>query len=46
MIDFSFSNMGLFDSETEWIHPTISVQTYEIIFVVEGEVNLFEDTEN
>lgn len=45
-IDFSFSNMGLFDSETEWIHPTISVQTYEIIFVVEGEVNLFEDTEN
>ena len=38
----SYSNMGLFDSDREWIHPTITTDTYEIIYVVEGEVHIRE----
>lgn len=41
-IELSYSNMGLFDSDKEWIHPTVTVNTYEIIYVVEGVVNIRE----
>ena len=40
--EFSFSNIGLFESEGDWIHPTVTVETYELIYVVAGEVSLFE----
>ena len=40
--DISYSNMGLFDSDKEWIHPTVTVDTYEIIYVVEGQVHIRE----
>lgn len=40
--DFSFSNMGLFDSEAEWLHPTVTIDTFEIIYVLAGEIHLFE----
>ena len=39
----TFSNMGLFDSETKWIHPEIAVDTYELIFVIEGNIFIRED---
>lgn len=38
-----FSAIGLFDTDSEWIHPRISVKTYELIFVVNGEVHISED---
>lgn len=34
------SSMGLFDCDGEWIHPTITVPTYELIFVTSGEVHI------
>jgi YesN/AraC family two-component response regulator len=37
-----FSSIGLFDSDAEWSHPRISVPTYELIFVVSGEVYINE----
>ncbi len=38
----TFSNMGLFVSEKEWIHPTVTVDSFELIYVVCGEVHLRE----
>ena len=40
---FEFVNMGLFDSDMPWKHPTATVPTYEIIFVTRGEMHLMED---
>lgn len=39
----SFSNMGLFATYDEWIHPTVTVDSYELIFVVSGEVHIREE---
>lgn len=41
-VRLSYSNMGLFESEIDWIHPTVTVDTHEIIYVVEGEVHIRE----
>lgn len=41
-IQFNSSNMGLFDCEGEWLHPTVTVDTFEVIYVTEGEVHLCE----
>ncbi len=38
-----FSNMGLFSSEDEWIHPERVNCTYEWIFVVKGVVYIEEE---
>ena len=40
-IDFVY--MGYFTSEGVWIHPIITECTYEIIYVTEGTVYLFEN---
>lgn len=37
-----FSNMGLFESDADWIHPTVTIDTYELIYVVAGEIHLRE----
>ncbi len=37
-----FSNMGLFTGDADWIHPKIATATYELIFVVKGEVFIQE----
>ena len=42
-INLKFSNMGLFDSETKWIHPTVTVDSFELIYVTAGEVFLREE---
>ncbi len=44
-IDLTFSHMGLFDTESAWLHPTVTIDSYELIFVVEGRVNLYEGEE-
>ena len=38
----SFVTIGLFDRWETWIHPTIAVETYELIFVTEGQVHIRE----
>ena len=38
----SFVVIGLFDRWESWIHPTITVETYELIFVTEGQVHIRE----
>ncbi len=45
-ISLEFCNMGLFDTQEEWIHPTVTVETHELVLVVEGTVSIREgDTE-
>ncbi len=39
--DYEFG--GLFYTEEKWIHPTRGIDSYEIIYVVEGTVYLQED---
>ena len=41
-ISIQYSHMGLFDSDNDWIHPTITVNSFEIIYVVEGKVHIRE----
>ena len=41
-LTLQFVNIGLFDTAAEWIHPTIAVETVELIYVTAGEVKLFE----
>ena len=41
-----FSNMGLFDSDVDWIHPTVTIDSFELIYVVAGEIFLREDDTN
>ena len=38
-----FSNMGLFSSKDAWIHPERIIDTFEIIYVVEGNFLMKED---
>ena len=40
--NLDFVKIGLFDTVAEWIHPTVKVNTYELIYVVAGNVHLFE----
>ncbi|MBE6589644.1 MAG: AraC family transcriptional regulator [Ruminococcaceae bacterium] len=40
-----FVKIGLFDTDATWIHPTVTVSTYELICVVAGSVHLFEGDE-
>jgi len=40
---FQSSTIGEFQSASEWIHPDITVQSYELIFVIDGEVHIAEE---
>lgn len=42
MFDLRFDGMGLFEYDGKWIHPEKIEKTYEIIYVVNGEVNICE----
>ncbi len=44
--NFEFFNMSLFASDGEWIHPTVTVPTYELIYVVSGTIHLREEDRN
>lgn len=39
----TFHYAGLFQSSGQWIHPQKTEQTYEIIYVTEGEVHMCEE---
>lgn len=39
----TFEFMGLFQTEEEWIHPKRTEQTFELIYVTEGDVFLEEE---
>ena len=41
-VKFKTGHAGLFTTDKEWIHPVICEKTYEIIYVTEGVVHLFE----
>lgn len=43
-LTLNFSNIGLFDTNAEWIHPTVTIDSYELIFVLSGDVEIFEGT--
>lgn len=40
---FKFEMMGEFQSDGNWIHPTTSISTHEIILVLNGTVYITED---
>ena len=44
-IQLQFSNMGYFNGKEDWIHPKRVLNSYELIFVVKGEVFLREESE-
>ena len=41
-IELESSKMGLFDCDGDWTHPTVTVKTFEVIYVTEGEVHIRE----
>ena len=41
-IELTFSNMGLFSTQEQWIHPTRVINSYELIFVLKGEFDMKE----
>ena len=41
-LELRYSNMGLFDSDWDWIHPTVTVGTHEVIYVIEGKIHIRE----
>ncbi len=41
-LELRFFNMGLFATDAPWSHPVIAVNSYEIIYVLEGEVRIYE----
>ena len=41
-MEIEFSGMGLFTTNRDWIHPQRCERTYEIIYVTNGTVNLYE----
>ncbi len=43
MKNIKFKIMGLFTTDHEWIHPERTEKTFEIIYVTEGTVSLFEE---
>lgn len=40
---FTYDAIGEFHSDTEWIHPTRTIDSFELIFVVEGTVHIQEN---
>ena len=45
-VNLTFSNMGLFDTESPWTHPVVTIDSFELIFVTEGTVSLYEGDKN
>lgn len=41
-LTMQFANIGLFDTDTEWIHPTVTVDSYELIYALAGDVRIRE----
>ena len=43
MLNIEFAGMGLFEYDGEWIHPEKTEKTFELIYVLDGEVYIKED---
>ena len=43
---FSFETIGEFHSRDEWIHPKRTIDSFELIFVLEGTVYITENNTN
>ena len=41
-LSVSYRNMGLFDTDEPWIHPTVCNPTCQLLYVLAGTVDLFE----
>ncbi|MBQ9785316.1 MAG: AraC family transcriptional regulator [Clostridia bacterium] len=41
-LTMQFAGMGLFDTNAEWIHPTVTVDSYELIYALAGEIRIRE----
>lgn len=41
-INIAFSNMGLFSTSEPWSHPARTIDSYEIIYVIEGDFYIKE----
>ena len=41
-LTMQFANIGLFDTDTEWIHPTVTVDSYELIYAIAGDIRIRE----
>lgn len=44
-MELNFLTVGLFSTDAPWLHPVIAVDSYEIIYVLEGEVRIYEGEE-
>ena len=42
-VNLQFSNMGLFNTTDTWLHPTRVIDSYELIYVMDGEFDIVED---
>lgn len=42
-VEIEFSNMGLFSTSEPWIHPKRIIDSYEIIFCVDGSFHMVEE---
>lgn len=45
-LKLNFAYMGYFVGNKNWIHPSVTIDTYEIIFVTNGQVFIREDDKN
>ncbi|MBQ9773218.1 MAG: helix-turn-helix transcriptional regulator [Clostridia bacterium] len=41
-LQLQFSSIGRFETYAEWIHPCVTVDTYELILVLAGDVKIYE----
>ena len=41
-IQLSYLDTGLFETDLDWIHPTLTASSYELLYVVEGEIHIRE----
>ncbi len=42
-VDITFSNMGLFDTDKPWTHPKRIIDSYELIYCLEGSFYIIEN---
>ncbi len=44
-LSLELSNMGLFETTADWSHPIVQVETHELIYCIDGDLNIFEGAE-
>lgn len=41
-LDLKFEAIGLFDTRAAWTHPSVTIETWELIYVLAGDVCMYE----